>query len=92
MKDRNQNQISIHTIGLGSLVDFSFLEKLAHENSGTSRRIFEGIDADVQVCMLANSPDLKRLRTTALDTTDLIHKGACEPTLHRPFYLMTAPF
>ncbi|XP_039265384.2 inter-alpha-trypsin inhibitor heavy chain H5-like [Styela clava] len=45
----NQERFNLHTLGFGSLTDFNFLTKLAAENGGTARRVFEGLDADQQI-------------------------------------------
>merc|ERR1712096_269722 len=49
VKEMNQQRVAVHTIGFGTLVDMNFLNKLSGENNGISRRVFESLDAAVQI-------------------------------------------
>lgn len=49
IKHMNQDRVTIHTIGFGSLVDDKFLSKLAVQNGGKTERVFENINAATQV-------------------------------------------
>ncbi|XP_073500553.1 inter-alpha-trypsin inhibitor heavy chain H3-like isoform X4 [Phyllobates terribilis] len=44
-----QGKYTLYSLGFGHGVDFPFLEKLALENSGIARRIYEDSDADLQL-------------------------------------------
>ncbi|XP_044156416.1 inter-alpha-trypsin inhibitor heavy chain H3-like isoform X1 [Bufo gargarizans] len=44
-----QGKYTLYSLGFGSGVDYAFLEKLALENSGIARRIYEDSDADLQL-------------------------------------------
>ncbi|KAM3914811.1 inter-alpha-trypsin inhibitor heavy chain H3-like [Leptodactylus fuscus] len=44
-----EGRYSLYSLGFGRGVDYSFLEKLALENSGIARRIYEDSDADLQL-------------------------------------------
>ncbi|XP_075142842.1 inter-alpha-trypsin inhibitor heavy chain H3-like [Leptodactylus fuscus] len=44
-----QGRYSLYSLGFGEGVDYPFLEKLALENSGIARRIYEDSDADLQL-------------------------------------------
>ncbi|XP_056380143.1 inter-alpha-trypsin inhibitor heavy chain H3-like [Hyla sarda] len=44
-----QGRYTLYSLGFGYSVDYPFLEKLALENSGIARRIYEDSDADLQL-------------------------------------------
>ncbi|XP_040262785.1 inter-alpha-trypsin inhibitor heavy chain H3-like [Bufo bufo] len=44
-----QGKYTLYSLGFGNNVDYPFLEKLALENSGIGRRIYEDSDADLQL-------------------------------------------
>ncbi|XP_066452540.1 inter-alpha-trypsin inhibitor heavy chain H3-like [Eleutherodactylus coqui] len=44
-----QGRYTLYSLGFGNYVDYPFLEKLALENSGIARRIYEDSDADLQL-------------------------------------------
>ncbi|KAG9483686.1 hypothetical protein GDO78_009550 [Eleutherodactylus coqui] len=44
-----QGRYTLYSLGFGNDVDYPFLEKLALENSGIARRIYEDSDADLQL-------------------------------------------
>ncbi|XP_075689917.1 inter-alpha-trypsin inhibitor heavy chain H3-like [Rhinoderma darwinii] len=44
-----QGKYTLYSLGFGNSVDYPFLEKLALENSGVARRIYEDSDADLQL-------------------------------------------
>ncbi|XP_073430393.1 inter-alpha-trypsin inhibitor heavy chain H3-like isoform X2 [Dendrobates tinctorius] len=49
VKKANQGKYTLYSLGFGHGVDYPFLEKLAHENSGIARRIYEDSDAALQL-------------------------------------------
>ncbi|XP_073500561.1 inter-alpha-trypsin inhibitor heavy chain H3-like [Phyllobates terribilis] len=49
VKQANQGKYTLYSLGFGHGVDYPFLEKLALENSGVARRIYEDSDADLQL-------------------------------------------
>ncbi|KAM4022293.1 LOW QUALITY PROTEIN: inter-alpha-trypsin inhibitor heavy chain H3-like [Anomaloglossus baeobatrachus] len=49
VKKAIQGKYTLYSLGFGSGVDYAFLEKLALENSGIARRIYEDSDADLQL-------------------------------------------
>ncbi|XP_075177845.1 inter-alpha-trypsin inhibitor heavy chain H3-like isoform X2 [Anomaloglossus baeobatrachus] len=49
VKKANDGKYTVYSLGFGSGVDYAFLEKLALENSGIARRIYEDSDADLQL-------------------------------------------
>ncbi|XP_069823203.1 inter-alpha-trypsin inhibitor heavy chain H3-like isoform X2 [Dendropsophus ebraccatus] len=49
VKKAIQGRYTLYSLGFGTNVDYPFLEKLALENSGITRRIYEDSDADLQL-------------------------------------------
>ncbi|OCT85716.1 hypothetical protein XELAEV_18023887mg, partial [Xenopus laevis] len=49
VKKANERQTTLYCLGFGNDVDFNFLEKLALENGGLARRIYEDSDAALQL-------------------------------------------
>ncbi|XP_053570492.1 inter-alpha-trypsin inhibitor heavy chain H3 [Bombina bombina] len=49
VKNAGQGKYTLYCLGFGSGVDYNFLEKLALENSGVARRIYEDSDAALQL-------------------------------------------
>ncbi|XP_075039204.1 inter-alpha-trypsin inhibitor heavy chain H3-like isoform X2 [Mixophyes fleayi] len=49
VKKAIQGKYTLYTLGFGHGVDYAFLEKLALENSGIARRIYEDSDAALQL-------------------------------------------
>ncbi|XP_053570494.1 inter-alpha-trypsin inhibitor heavy chain H3 [Bombina bombina] len=49
IKKAGQGKYTLYSLGFGSRVDYNFLEKLALENSGVARRIYEDSDAALQL-------------------------------------------
>ncbi|XP_053571779.1 inter-alpha-trypsin inhibitor heavy chain H3 [Bombina bombina] len=49
LKNAGQGKYTLYCLGFGSGVDYYFLEKLALENSGVARRIYEDSDAALQL-------------------------------------------
>jgi len=49
IKSLNMERTNVHTIGFGTLPDMKFLEKLALQNGGVSKRIFEDFEAAIQM-------------------------------------------
>ena len=47
--DMNQNRIRISTLGFGPLAEMKILKQIAGLNGGSSRRVFEELDAAAQV-------------------------------------------
>ena len=52
MTDFNQDRFDLHTIAFGGLADPKFLSKLALRNGGKMEKIFDDMDAAVQVNLL----------------------------------------
>ncbi|XP_033646860.1 uncharacterized protein LOC117306366 isoform X1 [Asterias rubens] len=49
IQDSNQGKCSVVTLGFGADVDFNFLARIALENSGVARKIFEHDEASTQL-------------------------------------------
>ncbi|XP_071983886.1 inter-alpha-trypsin inhibitor heavy chain H3-like isoform X2 [Engystomops pustulosus] len=49
VKKAIQGKYTLYSLGFGTSVDYPFLEKLALENSGIARRIYEDSDAELQL-------------------------------------------
>ncbi|XP_072277336.1 inter-alpha-trypsin inhibitor heavy chain H3-like [Pyxicephalus adspersus] len=49
VKKANKGKYTLYSLAFGYGVDYPFLEKLALENSGVARRIYEDSDADLQL-------------------------------------------
>uniref|UniRef100_A0A6I8SSC0 Inter-alpha-trypsin inhibitor heavy chain family member 4 n=1 Tax=Xenopus tropicalis TaxID=8364 RepID=A0A6I8SSC0_XENTR len=49
VKKANERQTTLYCLGFGNDVDFNFLEKMALENGGLARRIYEDSDAALQL-------------------------------------------
>ncbi|XP_053570493.1 inter-alpha-trypsin inhibitor heavy chain H3 [Bombina bombina] len=49
VKKAGQGKYTLYSLGFGTGVDYNFLEKLALENSGVARRIYEDSDAALQM-------------------------------------------
>ncbi|XP_039627081.1 inter-alpha-trypsin inhibitor heavy chain H3-like [Polypterus senegalus] len=49
IKNAIAGEINLYCLGFGEYLDFNFLEKLALENSGVARRIYEKSDASLQI-------------------------------------------
>lgn len=49
VRKANKNGYTLYCLGFGYGVDYGFLEKMALENSGIARRIYEDSDATVQM-------------------------------------------
>lgn len=49
IKRANKDRYTLFSLGFGSGVDFSFLQKLSLQNKGVARKIYEDSDADVQL-------------------------------------------
>ncbi|XP_077308323.1 inter-alpha-trypsin inhibitor heavy chain H3-like [Lithobates pipiens] len=49
VKHANNGKYTVYSLAFGQSPDYSFLEKLALENSGVARRIYEDSDADLQL-------------------------------------------
>ncbi|XP_066469056.1 inter-alpha-trypsin inhibitor heavy chain H3-like [Tiliqua scincoides] len=49
VKNATQGQYPLYNLGFGYDVDYGFLERLARENNGLARRIYEDSDADLQL-------------------------------------------
>ncbi|XP_043930570.1 inter-alpha-trypsin inhibitor heavy chain H3-like [Protopterus annectens] len=49
VRNANQGDYSLYSLGFGYNVDYNFLEKLSLENKGLARRIYEGSDAALQL-------------------------------------------
>ncbi len=49
IRQSNQGRVSIFTLGLGHRTDFSFLQKVALQNNGRAKRIYEEGDVVVQL-------------------------------------------
>ncbi|KAJ6667713.1 hypothetical protein lerEdw1_016034 [Lerista edwardsae] len=49
VKNATQGRYPLYNLGFGYDVDYGFLERLARENSGLARRIYEDSDADLQL-------------------------------------------
>lgn len=49
VRKANKNGYTVYCLGFGYGVDYGFLEKMALENSGIARRIYEDSDAALQM-------------------------------------------
>ena len=45
----------MYSLSFGRNANFNFVQKLAAQNDGVARKIYEDSDADLQVCLVAPS-------------------------------------
>jgi uncharacterized protein YegL len=72
MKEHNNIQCPVFTLGFGSDVDFNFLTALSLENYATAKKIYTGADASEQI-----NNFYETISTTLLRSIDITYSPAC---------------
>ena len=67
VRSKNRGKFMVFCLGFGRGVDMKFLQKIALENNGFSRRIYEEADADLQLKGFYSEVSLPLLANVSID-------------------------
>lgn len=67
MQNAIGGKFPLYNLGFGNNLNYNFLERMALENHGLARRIYEDSDANVQlqVCLVLHTSGNKELTTSS---------------------------